>query len=43
MDLGFDEADMVAAGGLEPSKGVSRMRPDRVLTIDVKERGNERP
>ncbi|KAH1265464.1 hypothetical protein GmHk_01G001164 [Glycine max] len=35
----YDVSAIVAArGGLEPSKGVSRLRPDHILTIGEKER-----
>ena len=34
---------MAAVGGLEPLKGISCIRSDRVLTMGAKERDNERP
>jgi len=33
---------MVVGGGLEPSNGVSCLRPDRVLTMGERERERER-
>ena len=34
---------IAASGRFEPSKGVSCLRPDRVLTMDEQERDDERP
>ena len=33
---------IAASGGLEPSKGISRLRLDRVLTMGEQERDDER-
>ena len=34
---------ITVGGGLEPSKGVSCLRPNLVLTMDEQERDDERP